>query len=269
VANFKTISVLGCGWLGFPLASRFVDQGFIVKGATTTALKMNALASKGIQPHLLSFPAAHDVGDFFNSDIAFINIPFRRNLTDPCLYHQQINGVIEEIIKGGCSKVIFASSTLVYPNGLNAREDEPLEPQGKRAQVLWQIEQDFLKNPAFESAIIRFAGLYGPDREIKNFLNRASLKEAEGRVNLIHLDDCLGIIEAVVEKQAYGQIFNAVSDGHPTREELYTKAAKAAGQAPPTLLTNPRPALKIVSNAKIKAVLQYALSHPDPLMDIV
>jgi len=35
----KTISILGCGWLGLPLAQHLIERSFTVNGSTTTADK--------------------------------------------------------------------------------------------------------------------------------------------------------------------------------------------------------------------------------------
>ena len=35
----KNVSVLGCGWLGMPLAISLLDEGYSVKGSTTTEKK--------------------------------------------------------------------------------------------------------------------------------------------------------------------------------------------------------------------------------------
>lgn len=32
----KTISILGCGWLGLPLAKKLVENQWIVNGSTTS-----------------------------------------------------------------------------------------------------------------------------------------------------------------------------------------------------------------------------------------
>ena len=45
--NFnKTISILGCGWLGHPLAKFLISENFIVKGSTTTISKLISLVFK-------------------------------------------------------------------------------------------------------------------------------------------------------------------------------------------------------------------------------
>ena len=50
----KQISILGCGWLGFPLAQQLMCQGFQIKGATTSESKLSVLQNAGISPFLLN-----------------------------------------------------------------------------------------------------------------------------------------------------------------------------------------------------------------------
>lgn len=48
------VSIIGCGWLGLPLAKFLVQKGFPVKGSVTTESKINQLASLGIKPFLIN-----------------------------------------------------------------------------------------------------------------------------------------------------------------------------------------------------------------------
>ena len=45
------IGVLGCGWLGFPLAKRFISMDFRVSGTTTTKANLDILGNEGIVPY--------------------------------------------------------------------------------------------------------------------------------------------------------------------------------------------------------------------------
>jgi 3-hydroxyisobutyrate dehydrogenase-like beta-hydroxyacid dehydrogenase len=49
------ISILGCGWLGFPLGKYLVEKGHFVKGSTTSESKIALLSKVGIEPFLLKF----------------------------------------------------------------------------------------------------------------------------------------------------------------------------------------------------------------------
>lgn len=48
------ISILGCGWLGFPLAKALLLKGFSVKGSTTSSEKLATLEKAGITPFLIT-----------------------------------------------------------------------------------------------------------------------------------------------------------------------------------------------------------------------
>ena len=54
------IGVLGCGWLGFPLAKDLIKQGFKVKGSTTNKEKIKSLEKENIDPCLLYTSDAAD-----------------------------------------------------------------------------------------------------------------------------------------------------------------------------------------------------------------
>ena len=43
------ISILGCGWLGLPLAKALLENSFLVNGSTTSIEKLSVLENSGIQ----------------------------------------------------------------------------------------------------------------------------------------------------------------------------------------------------------------------------
>ena len=72
------ISILGCGWLGLPLAQTLLGRGYIVKGSTTREEKLATLEERGITPYLIRFsPQINDdyQADFFDSEVLIVNIP--------------------------------------------------------------------------------------------------------------------------------------------------------------------------------------------------
>ena len=50
----NNISVLGCGWLGKPLSISFLEEGYIVKGSTTSIDKIETLEKLDIDAYLLN-----------------------------------------------------------------------------------------------------------------------------------------------------------------------------------------------------------------------
>lgn len=273
--HLLTISVLGCGWLGLPLARDLRGAGWRVRGSTTDADNVPSLVSSGVEPFVLrGDPELRGEGlsDFFQSRVLFVNIPFTRQLSDPGIYRAQVKSAMSHAQAGRTRWVIFASSTSVYPDEITvAAEDADFFGDNPRSKILRGIERDLLESEYFDATVIRFAGLYGPGRPIGKFLSgRKNLSRGQAPVNLVHLDDCLGIVRAVLEKEARNEIFNACGDGHPSRKDLYTAAALFSGLPAPEFSDDNQPVSgKIVSNQKVKDRLGYKFSHSDPLNDLV
>ncbi len=270
------ISLLGCGWLGVSLAQYLLTLGYRPNGSTTSPAKVSLLNDLGITPFLINVAPqvqGADITPFFEADVLFLNIPFKRSLTDPSFYKKQIESVVFFVKDSSIKHVIFASSTSIYPDTLlDASEDSLFAPDNPRSKVLKEIEDLLLADKHFQTTILRFAGLYGPDRPIGNFLladkerSKEILAYGNKRVNLIHREDCVAIITQIIEKGTIGnQVLNLCSDGHPTRQELYVIAAGKMGRPIPEFSTQGTYEGKIVNNQKLKQLLNYTFKYPDPL----
>ena len=73
------ISILGCGWLGLPLAKSLLEKGYSVKGSTTSIEKISILKNEGITPFQISLGEDKIEGEIemflANSEILIIDIP--------------------------------------------------------------------------------------------------------------------------------------------------------------------------------------------------
>jgi len=269
--NDRSISIMGCGWLGLPLARRFTQLGYTVKGSTTSQEKVSALEGFGIEPYCLKASpslAGKNATEFFQSKLLLLNIPFRRTLQDPHFYRQQIDSVIDFIVQSPVESVVFASSTSIYPPTLKlAQEEEVIVPANDRAETLLGVERALSGNAHFQTTILRFSGLYGGNRKIGKFMaDKKNCSDGDSPVNLVHLEDCIEITTQTILKNISGEVINVVSDHHPSRRELYTKAAQQYGLNPPEFNDQPTERQKIVSNTKLKNILQYTFIHPDPMV---
>lgn len=270
-----SISILGCGWLGLPLGRHLVDEGYHVKGSTTTGGKVDTLRRAGIEPYRIELNpdwTGEDVEEFLDADLLFFNVPPPRRRDDLRTYHlRQIDAVRDAVAASPIDWIIFASSTSVYPrvDRVVTEDDVPFDSEaveGSRrtsGEVLQEAEQRLHDAASFDTTVIRFAGLYGGDRHPGRFLaGRTNVSGGDAPVNLIHRDDCIGIVTAIIEQEARGEVFNACADRHPTRRTMYTAAAEAMGLEPPTF--EPGGTNKVVSNEKVKRELGYTFKHPDP-----
>ena len=113
----KQISILGCGWLGFPLAKSFIKKGFTIKGSTTTTSKIKFLEEAGIHSFLIALGTTikGTIEEFLeDSNVLIIDIPpkLRGDLSES--YIAKIKALIPFIEQSTVKKVLFISSTSVY-----------------------------------------------------------------------------------------------------------------------------------------------------------
>ncbi len=259
----KTFSILGCGWLGLPLAKAFVENNFIVKGSTTSVSKCEQLLEAGIQPYVLSIDDAIDgnISHFLASDTLLINVPFRQQKP----FFKTYETLVKKIEASTVKQVIFISSTSVYKdtNGtVTEAMDIAVNPAKKE---LLAFENLFLNNPNFKTTIIRFAGLIGGTRNPGNFFKEDRVvQNALAPVNLIHLEDCIGIIKAIIKHQKWNTVYNAAASTHPTKAEYYKKATEQMGKKPATFVAE-LSTFKTISNQKLIDDLNYTFQYPDLL----
>lgn len=240
----NTIAVFGCGWLGLPLAKSLVKQGFAINGSTTSKEKMGLLEENEISPFLIDLTDINFVNDvqnlLQNATILIVNIPPRMKIGDPSSYFKKMEVLHHCTKQSSVSKVIFVSSTSVYGNfnGVVTEQTVP-EPVSEGAKQLLDTEQLFLSDTSLQASIIRFGGLIGSDRHPVNHLaKKEEVTNGNHPVNLIHRSDCIGIIQLIIAKEYWGEIFNAVYPHHPSKALYYTAIAKEKGLKPPKFITN-------------------------------
>ena len=265
--KLPTISILGCGWYGLPLGKNLFSLGYQVKGSTTSESKLQLLQTEGIKPFLVQIEDKNNPvcpPEFLDSDVLILNIPPKRRDDIEDYYFRQMQTLLSLVQNSKIKKIIFISSTSVYPDK-NTQTDEVLDlfPDKPSGKALLKAEKLFLDCQKLDVLILRFAGLIGNDRNPGRFLaEKRDLKDGNAPVNLVHLDDCIAITLLCLQKECYGEIFNVCADEHPLRKDYYRKAALQLGLKPPEFLLEEKSTpYKIVSNDKLKKVLGYQYSH--------
>ena len=264
------MSILGCGWLGEPLAISLKEAGFSVRGSARDPEKLPALLEKGIESYLIDISpevSGKNADEFFSSDVLFINFPPERRDDIETYHEKQIGNLIEAIPDPEGKMVIFASSTSVYPNtnGIVSERDS-LCPDKLSGKALLRVERLLMDHPEIDTTVIRFSGLIGYDRApIKSIKRKKLVLNPDCPLNLIHRDDCVGIVRSVIDLDVRNTVLNATCDEHPTRREYYSREARKYGIEPPLFETENPPEYKIVSNEKLKKTLGYTFTYPDPL----
>ncbi|NDI98644.1 NAD(P)H-binding protein [Flavobacterium sp. LaA7.5] len=261
------ISILGCGWLGLPLAKQLIAQGNAVKGTTTTPEKTAVLQQAGINPYVITLHEDRIEGDIdtflSGSEVLILDVPPGVRKNDSENFVAKINTLIPAIVASGITKVLFVSSTSVYGeiDGIVTEAAMP-NPETKSGRQLLETELLLQSNVNFKTTIVRFGGLIGDDRHPVYYLSgKTNISNPNAVINLIHRDDCMGIILKIIEADAWSDVFNAVTPYHPTRQEYYTKAAKER-KLPVPLFNSEEPSItKRITSNRVKQVLGYCFKY--------
>lgn len=234
-------------------------MGNSVKASTTSESRISELTSIKVEPFIIDIKKLpSNIQNFLQANILIINIP-SKNI-------DSFSSLIHEIEKSEIEKVLFVSSTSVYEN----TNKTILESDGVESTLspLLTIENLFRNSGKFKTTIVRFGGLIGYSRNPGMFFSTGKLvHNPDSNVNLIHRDDCIGIISKIIEQEVWGEVFNCCADTHPTKREFYTHAAKSIGRPAPEFANSDAKSFKIISNQKVKQILNYNFIHPD-LMNI-
>lgn len=252
----KTVSILGCGWLGMPLGEKFVQSGFNVKGSTTRKDKLEGISRRGITPFLIDLNSPNIDSAFFDSDILILTIP-PGNANSPNEYFAQLEKVVQSANKAGVLHILFISSTSVYPSlNREVSEDDASNTALTRSGISLKTAEQIFRSD--QNTIVRFSGLIGPNRHPGRwFAGKRNLKGGDIPINMIHVDDCIGIIETIIEKETWGDVLNASSPEHPAKREYYRKMAAQLELDAPHFSADDNSPWKVVSSEKLVAKTGY------------
>ena len=265
----KTISIIGCGWLGLPLAIRMMSDNWIVKGTTTSPDKLDALEQHGISPSLLKLEGDQlTVSDqsIFDCDIAYINIPPRRRIEQvETRYPMEIDTLLSKLSKK--TRIIFVSSTGVYPDNQQEQAEE-LEPTtSKPSGIALLAAESHVRKGYVKWVILRLSGLAGPKREPGRwFSGKEDIPNGLNPVNMVHLDDCIALSQVIITSDHINRkIYNVCADMHPTKIDFYNAQCEKLAIAKPKFRQELGPH-KVVKNDLVKKDLGYRFIYPDPLL---
>jgi hypothetical protein len=272
----KRISILGCGWLGLPLAQRLLkdDISSEVKGSTTSPEKIEQFSVLGIQGFIFNLNPelsgeSSEIKTFFDSDVLTISIPPKLSKNEPDFHPRQIKSVIEAIKNSSVKEIIYISSTSIYPD-LNrmVTEEDVTTPEQSPSPAMVEAE-NLLINLRGERtvSILRHGGLLGYNRIPGKYVKgQKDMTTGSIPVNYIHRDDAVGIITAIIKSGILNETFNVVAPLHPTRREVYEKSCAQFGWETPTFKEPENsPDFKTISAEKLTSFYKYDFKFPDPL----
>jgi shikimate kinase/nucleoside-diphosphate-sugar epimerase len=264
--------IVGCGYIGEPLADLLHHQGHTVLGVTHSAASRERLsASKPWRVVECDVTDAAQVQALAEEPVKVIVHCASSSKGGPDAYRRvYLDGITHLTTTFPAAFPLFVSSTSVYTQTDGSLVDEAtaLQPERENGKVLLQAESVALSKGG---SAARLAGIYGPERSVvlKNLLLKKAIIEGNdgnGRLlNQIHRDDAVSALHQLATQQLPG-VFNVVDCDALTQRELFLiLAAKFNVGMPPAGEPNhdrKRPyTSKAVSNRKLLAT-GWRPKHP-------
>ena len=119
----QQISIIGCGWLGLPLAKHLIAKGYTIKGSTTSNAKIETLKNAAINGYVINLHENGIKGNLSQfldgSETIIINVPpgLRKN---PNKNHiSEMRHLILATEKENIKNVLYISSTSIFKDESN------------------------------------------------------------------------------------------------------------------------------------------------------
>lgn len=266
--DISEISILGCGWLGLPLAIKLKEAGFLVRGSVRTQKALEELNSNRIEGDIIALDKNGFVSDssqFWECDLLIISLPPGRKSGTVDLFYDKMKHVVEKINSSKIKQVLFISSTSVYPaKGAEVTEKTKATGSTPSGKVLCKVEK-LLQKQKFDLLIARLAGLIGPDRLPGKFKFKNPVK-SHHPVNLAHQTDVVEALFSVIQKPFKKEIYNICAPLHPTKKAFYEMASYLQdGPIPQFVHDMDDNSYKIVSTQKMVDEFGFKYKYANPL----
>lgn len=249
-----SISIIGAGWLGKPLAQHLSNHhGVYVSKSTPEQAKAlqadgwNACAFRLGEP----LPAM-----LANNNVAVINVPPKlrgaATAEDAERFTERMLNLIQEFMSSAVSpnsknsnkNIVFVSTTAVYGDATgDITETTPVNPQTLSAKAHVNIERYLHSQFPEQATVLRLSGLVSVDRHpVRSLVKRSQagakpLANPLQVVNLIHRTDVITAISTIIEQQYFGKTLHLACPDHPTRNDYYCWAAHQCGLPAPQFET--------------------------------
>jgi nucleoside-diphosphate-sugar epimerase len=258
----RRILVIGCGYVGLPLARQLQARGDDITGWVRSEASAAEIKARGLERVVIGNVADEDCwhgvpGDF---DVVIHGASSGGGKAD--VYREVfLEGVRLMNRHRPNARRLFVSSTSVYgqSHGEVVDESSAAEPASETGRVLREAEGEALEAGAI---VVRPAGIYGPGRGalFEKLRRGEAVIEGDGSrwLNQIHQRDLVDAIAHLLDAGVPGEIYNATDNEPVTLRDYYAWCSSALRlPLPPSGPVNPQRkrglTSKRVSNAKLRA----------------
>lgn len=261
--------IIGCGYLGRRVAAQWRAAGERVFATTRRPERADEFRALGLDPIMCDITRPESLTALPHSVDAIVHcvgLDRTAGLPMRTVYVDGLRNILTTLL-GWTGRFVHVSSTSVYgqTNAEDVDETAATEPIEESGRIVLDAER-CLRMLRPEAIVLRFAGIYGPDRLLKSKALRAGeplTAHPDKRLNLIHVDDGARAVVAAIERGSPGAIYNVCDDEPVLRRAFYARFAELIGAPPPTFAPSAHErANRRILNTRLRRDLAVELLYP-------
>ncbi|WDI43329.1 SDR family oxidoreductase [Bremerella sp. P1] len=234
--------IIGCGYVGIPLAEAFHAAGDSVFPTTRSQERARQFEQQGYHPQIADVTNTDTLRSLPDADTVVFAVGYDADsgASREDVYAEGLKNVLDHLPES-TRRLVFVSTTGVYgdADGQTVDEDTPCDPARPGGKAFLKAEQYLRDHSVWSSrsVILRMAGIYGPKRIPRSAdiqAGRPIPAPGGGALNLIHVDDAVQAIRLAADAESFSPLY-IVSDGTPVdRRDYYKEVARLLGAPEPT-----------------------------------
>jgi nucleoside-diphosphate-sugar epimerase len=258
--------VIGCGYLGLRVALRLREAGEEVFATSRRPERFAEFSAHFLRPILCDVLRPNPLPEVEGVTYC-VGFDRAAGASTRQIHVEGLAAVLDRL--PGTPRFVYVSSTGVYGQADGGEVDETAatEPADESGRAVLEAER-LLRRRRPDAVVLRFAGIYGPGRLLREASVRAGepiAADPRKWLNLIHVEDGADVVAAALSKAEAGLTCN-VSDGAPVRRrDFYAVLASLLGAPPPRFAPPavPDAADRRVNNFRMRQAFSPSLRYPD------
>ena len=270
--------VIGCGYLGRRVAARWRRPAIASSPPRARADTPTSFNDPGWNPSFATYWTSVACAALPDAaDVAYcVGLDRTAGVDMRTVYVDGLANVLTALAgrrnpTAGVGRFVYVSSTGVYAqsDGEEVDETAATAPAAESGRVVLDAER-LLHRRRPDAIILRFAGIYGPGRLIREKTVRAGEPlsgDPDQWLNLIHVEDGAAAVVAALERGRPGGVYNVCDDRPVRRRDFYTRMAEVLGAPPPRFAPSAEGAdadrvNRRIVNRRMREELAVALRYP-------